>query len=289
MAIHVALDHHTQYDYDRMVFLSPHLIRLKPAAHTKAVIESYLLTVEPKGHELHWQQDPFGNFIARVDFSEAVQSLIIKVRIEASLEPVNPFDFFVDPEAASFPFDYDAPLKSDLAPYLQSSTPGPFLCEWLRRIDRTRRDTVGFLIQLNQQLYQAITYQERLQAGVQTPEETLHQATGSCRDSGWLLVQILRQLGLAARFVSGYLAQVAADEPATPFTAENSAALHAWAEVYIPGAGWIGLDPTSGMLVTEGHIPLASTSLPSAAAPVTGTSDVSDVLLTHHTTLARLS
>ncbi|GAB3277277.1 hypothetical protein GCM10027347_51190 [Larkinella harenae] len=291
MAIRVALDHHTQYNYDRMVFLSSHLIRLKPAAHSRAAIESYSLTIEPANHVLHWQQDPFGNFIARVDFTDAVQTMTIQVQVVARLEPVNPFDFFVDTDAATFPFEYNAQLKKDLAPYLDYSEPGPYLDQWVRQVDQTKRDTVDFLIRLNQQLYQAITYTERLQSGVQTAEETLQRAIGSCRDSGWLLVQILRHLGLAARFVSGYLAQVAADEPAVQKQAnavENTLALHAWAEVYIPGAGWIGLDPTSGVLATEGHIPLACTPQPSAAAPVTGTSDLSEVRLTYTHTLVRL-
>lgn len=283
MAIRVTLNHYTHYQYDRMVFLSTHLVRLKPAAHTRAAIESYSLTIEPANHVLHWQQDPLGNFIARVDFSDAVQMIAVKVAIIARLEPVNPFDFFVDPDAALFPFTYGAQLSKDLAPYLECLEPGPYLRQWVRLVDRTRRDTVDFLIQLNQHLYQAITYSERLQPGVQTAEETLQQAMGSCRDSGWLLVQILRQLGLAARFVSGYLAQVSRDDLQT-----DSLALHAWAEVYIPGAGWIGLDPTSGMLTTEGHIPLACTSEPFGAAPVTGTSEVSEVVLTYTNCLIRL-
>ncbi|GAB3935284.1 transglutaminase family protein [Larkinella terrae] len=283
MAIRVALDHHTQYNYDRMVFLSSHLVRLKPAAHSLAAIESYSLTIEPANHVLHWQQDPFGNFVARVDFTDAVQTMTIQVRVVARLEPVNPFDFFVDTDAATFPFEYNAQLKKDLAPYLEYSEPGPYLRQWVRQVDQTRRDTVDFLIRLNQQLYQAITYTERLQPGVQTAEETLQRAIGSCRDSGWLLVQILRQMGLAARFVSGYLAQVSGDDSQTDLLA-----LHAWAEVYIPGAGWIGLDPTSGTLTTEGHIPLACTPQPSSAAPVSGTSDRCEVRVIYAQTLVHI-
>ncbi len=292
MPIRVAIHHHTHYEYDRMVFVSPHLIRLKPAAHTHALIESYSLTVEPANHALHWQQDPFGNFVARVDFWEPVQTMAINVEIVAGLEPVNPFDFFIDTYAESFPFAYDPQLKKDLVSYLEITEQGPYMTQWLGEIDQTKRGTVDFLISLNQQLYQAVAYTIRMQPGVQTVEETLQQAIGSCRDSGWLLVQTLRQLGMAARFVSGYLAQVATDEttandPANPI--ENSLALHAWAEVYIPGAGWIGLDPTSGMLATEGHIPLACTPDPTGAAPITGTTDQAETTLSYTNTLDRLS
>lgn len=292
MAIRVAIHHYTQYQYDRLVFVSPHLIRLKPAAHTHASIESYSLTIEPENHVVHWQQDPFGNFVARVDFWEPMQMMAIKVEIIAGLEPVNPFDFFIDTYAESFPFEYDAQLKKDLVSYLEITEQGPYMTQWLGQIDQTKRGTVDFLISLNQQLYQAVAYTIRLQPGVQTVEETLKLAIGSCRDSGWLLVQTLRQLGLAARFVSGYLAQVATDEttandPANPI--ENSLALHAWAEVYIPGAGWIGLDPTSGMLATEGHIPLACTPDPEGAAPITGTTDQNETTFTYTNTLDRLS
>lgn len=291
MVVRVAIHHHTQYQYDRMVLLSPHLIRLKPAAHTHALIESYSLTVEPENHVVHWQQDPFGNFVARVDFWEPMQTMAIKVEIIAGLEPINPFDFFIDTYAESFPFEYDTQLKKDLISYLEVTESGMYMAQWLAQIDQTKRSTVDFLINLNQKIFQTIAYTVRLEPGVQTVDETLQQAIGSCRDSSWLLVQTLRQVGLAARFVSGYLAQIATDDALSDGSTnaiENSLALHAWAEVYIPGAGWIGLDPTSGMLATESHIPLACTPDPMGAAPITGTSDQSETTLTYTNTLERL-
>ena len=292
MAIRVALDHHTHYHYDRMVFVSPQLIRLKPAAHSRTSIESYSLTIEPENHALHWQQDPFGNFVARVDFWGSLQTMSIRVQLIASLEPVNPFDFFIDTYAESFPFEYDDTLKKDLTLYLEIAEQGPYLTQWLKKIGQPKLGTVDFLIQLNQQVYQSIAYTERLQPGVQTAEETLQSAIGSCRDLTWLLVQLLRHLGLAARFVSGYLAQVATDETKLTLPTDakaDSLALHAWAEVYVPGAGWIGLDPTSGMMATEGHIPLACTPEPVGAAPVTGTTDPAETEFTYTTTLTRLN
>ncbi|GAB4038045.1 transglutaminase family protein [Spirosoma jeollabukense] len=291
MSVRVAIHHYTHYEYDRLVLLSPHLIRLKPAAHAKALIESYSLTVEPANHSLHWQQDPFGNFIARIDFWGSMQTMSIKVEITALLEPMNPFDFFLDTYAESFPFDYEYQLKKDLMPYLEVAEQGPLLKQWLQKIDLTKRGTVEFLIMLNQQIFQDIAYTTRMEPGIQPTEETLKLAIGSCRDSGWLLVQVLRHFGLAARFVSGYLAQIITDETKrnNPTGAnEDVLALHAWAEVFIPGAGWIGLDPTSGVLATEGHIPLASTSDPLSAAPVTGTTEICETTLTYSNTLDRL-
>ncbi|MFC5410755.1 transglutaminase N-terminal domain-containing protein [Larkinella bovis] len=288
----VALNHWTQYTYDRRVFLSPQLIRLRPAAHSRLTLESYTLTVQPENHAIHWQQDAFGNFVARIDFADALQKMTIQVHLIAQFQPVNPFDFLLDPEALGFPFAYDAQLTKDLAAYLELTEPGPLLTQWLRQVNRSGRGTVDFLIDLNQQLYQDIAYSERLAPGVQSAEETLQRAVGSCRDSAWLLVQLLRHLGLAARFVSGYLVQLADDQSLSqmPSTSPvDSLALHAWAEVFIPGAGWIGLDPTSGMLATESHIPLACSTQPSGAAPVSGTSGLSETSLTYKGSLVRLS
>ncbi|GAB2527828.1 transglutaminase family protein [Spirosoma aerophilum] len=283
MSVRVAIHHHTRYDYDRLVSLSPHLIRLRPVAHSPASIESYSLTIQPANHVIHWQQDPFGNFIARVDFWEPMSFLSIDVDIIARLEPVNPFDFLLDSYAISFPFAYEPQLKKDLAPYLDVTEQGHHWEQWLQTIDQTEQSTIDFLIMLNRRIFQDIAYTTRMEPGVQTPEETLDLAIGSCRDSGWLLVQTLRHFGLAARFVSGYLAQVVPQGPSE--LKENSLALHAWAEVFIPGAGWIGFDPTSGMLATEGHIPLACTSEPTGAAPVTGTTDVNETTLSYTNTL----
>ncbi|SOD89041.1 transglutaminase family protein [Spirosoma fluviale] len=286
MSVRVAIHHHTRYDYDRVVFLSPHLIRLRPVAHSKAIIESYTLTIQPANHVIHWQQDPFGNFIARVDFWEPMSMMSIDVDITARLEPVNPFDFFLDTYAQSFPFTYDAQLRKGLLPYMDVGEPGTQFSQWLQSIDRSTQGTIDFLIKLNQKVVQDIAYTTRMEPGVQTPDETLELAIGSCRDSGWLLVQALRHVGLAARFVSGYLAQViTAETKQNDPTKEHSLALHAWAEVFIPGAGWIGLDPTSGMLATEGHIPLACTPDPDDAAPVTGTTDVNETTFSYENTL----
>jgi len=281
MAIDVALRHHTSYHYDRLVQLGPQVIRLRPAPHCRARVKAYSLNVLPQPHFLNWQQDPQGNYLARLVFPERTREFVIDVDLVVEMAVYNPFDFFLEPEAEHYPFTYAPWVQKELAPYLVPLPAGPLLSQWLDTIQtgpETR--TVDFLVELNSRLQQAIGYVVRMEPGIQTCEETLGLARGSCRDTGWLLVQILRHLGLAARFVSGYLIQLKPDEkplegPAG--AAQDFTDLHAWAEVYLPGAGWIGFDPTSGLLAGEGHLPLACTPDPESAAPITGSVDAADV------------
>jgi uncharacterized protein (DUF2126 family)/transglutaminase-like putative cysteine protease len=282
MSIHVALEHRTRYLFDRPVGLTPHVVRLRPAPHCRTPILAYSLTVEPTDHFVNWQQDPFGNFEARLVFPEKATELSIVVDLVADLTVINPFDFFLEPEAERIPFDYEPDLARDLVPYLECDPVGPLLRDWLAGVPKPTDGTatVDFLVGLNQRLQADIAYTTRMEPGVQDPEVTLGLALGSCRDSGWLLVQILRNLGLAARFVSGYLVQLVADEvpldgPAG--TTVDFTDLHAWCEVFLPGAGWVGLDPTSGLFAGEGHIPLAATPRPASAAPVTGATEPCEV------------
>ena len=273
MSIRVALRHRTEYLFDRNVSLSPHLIRLRPAPHTRTPIHEYSLKVEPEEHFLNWQQDPFGNFVARYVFPEKTRRMVVDVGLVLEMVTINPFDFFVEEYADNFPFEYPKQLHKELKPYFECTESGPRLTEWLREVSREPTKIVDFLVALNQRLQSEIGYVIRMQPGVQTCEETLGLAKGSCRDSAWLLVQIMRHLGLAARFVSGYLVQLAPDQesldgPSGP--TEDFTDLHAWAEVFVPGAGWIGLDPTSGLFAGEGHIPLACTPDFVSAAAVTG-------------------
>lgn len=291
MAIRVALKHNTEYHFDKSVSLGPHVIRLRPAPHSRTPIRSYSLNIEPKDHFINWQQDPFGNYLARLVFPEKTRSLKIHVEVIAEMTVINPFDFFLEEDAEDFPFKYEDHLAEDLVPYLELTDNGPKLKEWLSGVDLTKRRTIDFLVELNQRLQNDIAYNIRMEPGVQSCEETLTIKKGSCRDTAWLLVQILRHLGLAARFVSGYLVQLTADiksldgpsGPESDFTD-----LHAWTEVYLPGAGWVGLDPTSGMFVSEGHIPLACTPDPISAAPITGATDPCEVEFFHSNEVTRI-
>jgi uncharacterized protein (DUF2126 family)/transglutaminase-like putative cysteine protease len=284
VSIHVALNHVTRYRYDRRVALSPQVVRLRPAPHCRTRIIAYSLKIEPAKHFINWQQDSQANYLARVVFPEKTEALRIEVDLVAEMAVLNPFDFFLEPYARTFPFAYEAGERRELLPYLARLPCGPRFEQYLAETPRTGADSVGFLVELNQRLARDVRYVVRMEPGVQTPAETLERATGSCRDSGWLLVQLLRHLGFAARFVSGYLIQLKADVrsldgPSGP--AEDFTDLHAWCEVYLPGAGWIGLDPTSGLLAGEGHLPLACAADPTAAAPITGHVEECAVELDH--------
>jgi uncharacterized protein (DUF2126 family) len=291
LSIHVALNHVTHYLYDRRVALGPQIVRLRPAPHCRTPILAYTLRIEPAQHFINWQQDPFGNYLARLVFPEKTTEFKITVDLVAEMAVYNPFDFFLEPEAESFPFRYAADVERDLAPYLAKDALTPRFAALLASIDRTPRRTIDFLVGVNQRLQKDIRYLIRMEPGVQTPEVTLTNASGSCRDSGWLLVQLLRHCGLAARFVSGYLIQLKADLKALDGpsgTEVDFTDLHAWCEVYLPGAGWVGLDPTSGLMAGEGHIPVACTPEPGSAAPVTGAVDEADVEFTHTMGVTRI-
>ncbi|HLZ85681.1 MAG TPA: transglutaminase family protein, partial [Puia sp.] len=291
MSIRIAINHRTTYQYDRQVSLSPHVFRLRPAVHSRTPIEAYSFKVSPGDHFINWQQDPFGNFQARVVFPEKTTKLDIEVEVIAEMVVINPFDFFVEEDAQKFPFTYKAILAGELVPYLETTESGPLLDQWMQRIDRSPKNIIDFLVYINQRVNQDIAYTLRMEAGVQTCEETLTRALGSCRDSAWLLVQILRRLGLAARFVSGYLVQLRADVKSLdgPSGPENDFTdLHAWTEVYIPGAGWVGMDPTSGLFAGEGHIPLACTPHYVSAAPVVGATDKCETTFSFSNTVTRI-
>ena len=291
MSIHVALNHVSHYRYDRRVALGPQVVRLRPAPHCRTHILSYSLRIEPAQHFINWQQDPFSNHLARLVFPEPTREFKVTVDLVAEMAVYNPFDFFLEPEAENYPFSYSPELAHDLLPYLAKEPLTPLFQTLVESISRDEKRTIDFVVGLNQRLQNDIKYLIRLEPGVQTPEVTLTNASGSCRDTGWLLVQLLRHLGLAARFVSGYLIQLKPDVKSLDGpsgTEVDFTDLHAWCEVYLPGAGWIGLDPTSGLMAGEGHIPVACTPEPSSAAPVSGAVDECEVTFSHHMQVTRI-
>ncbi len=291
MSIHVALNHLTHYRYDRMVGLSPQIIRLRPAPHCRTRILSYSLKVQPADHFVNWQQDPQANYLARMVFPDETRELRIEVDLVAEMAVLNPFDFFLAPYAENFPFKYDTNERRELVAYLVKSPATPLLGAYVAGIPRDRKRTVDFIVDLNRRVANDVQYLIRLEPGTQSPEETLTKRSGSCRDSAALMVQLFRHMGMASRFVSGYLIQLVPDVKALdgPVGAKTDFTdLHAWCEVYLPGAGWIGLDPTSGLLAGEGHIPLACTPEPSAAAPISGAVDPCETVFETHMSLKRI-
>ena len=297
MTIKVALEHRTTYRFDRPVALGPHIVRLRPAPHARTPVTAYSLRVSPAEHFLNWQQDPYGNYLARLVFPERTTELDVTVDLIADLTVVNPFDFFLEEYAERFPFGYDEALRADLAPYLGHG-PEPDVAAvkgWLTDHHPGSDDglrTVDFLVGLNQRLAADVAYTVRMEPGVQSPAETLDLALGSCRDSAWLLVAILRELGLAARFVSGYLIQLVPDAgldgAGPPGLTQDFTDLHAWAEVFLPGAGWVGLDATSGLMAGEGHIPLSATPQPAQSAPIAGLVDPCQTTMEFHNVVRRV-
>jgi uncharacterized protein (DUF2126 family)/transglutaminase-like putative cysteine protease len=300
MGIKVALEHRTSYTFDRLVKVFPHVVRLRPAPHSRTPIEAYSLQVEPADHFVNWQQDAFGNFLGRLVFPERTRNLTITVGLIADLKVINPFDFFIEDFAETSPFEYPKALLEDLKPYLRpvdedgdGSGPGELTKDWVRDfVVRPGTRTIDFLVALNSAINADVGYSLRMEPGVQTPDFTLRTGIGSCRDSAWLLVSILREMGLAARFVSGYLVQLTSDVKALDGGPSGPVAdftdLHAWTEVYIPGAGWIGLDPTSALFAGEGHIPLSATPHPASAAPISGATEPCEVTLDFSNVVTRV-
>ncbi|MGB5325463.1 MAG: transglutaminase family protein, partial [Pseudomonadales bacterium] len=291
MSIRIAIHHKTEYRFDQSVTVFPHVLRLRPAPHSRTVVTSYTLKVSPSSHFINWQQDPFGNYQARLVFNEKTDHLKFDIEVIAELTAYNPFDFFVESSAENFPFQYERSLRGELNPYLKKCHKSNLLQAWLAEMPSVEMPTNDFLVNVNRLTQEAIDYSLRFEPGVQTPNRTLQLRRGSCRDSAWLLVQTFRHLGMAARFVSGYLVQLAPDTrsldgPSGP--EHDFTDLHAWCEVYIPGAGWVGLDPTSGLFASEGHIPLACTPEPSTAAPISGATEKCKVEFAYSNEVTRI-
>ncbi len=278
--VRLLVQHRSHYSYPEPASLGPHTLRLRPAAHTRAHVETYRLQIQPDCH-LRWQQDPYGNFIARAHFppEERVRELDVLVEIAVDVRPVNPFDFFLEESAGKIPFEYPPELRRELQPFLVLDDPafahGERFAAFDAELPRAGK-TMELVGALNRAVNQRVRYVIREESGVFTPEVCLSEGRASCRDSAVLLTALLRKRGLAARFVSGYLIQLT-DEGMLPDAprgvSRDVVDLHAWCEVYLPGGGWIGLDATSGLLCGEGHIPLCGAATPALASPLEGASD----------------
>src|ERR1043166_1203008 len=289
MSVLVSLHHVTRYAYERPVALGPQVIRLRPAPHARARIPPSAMKITPAAHHVNWQNDPHGNWVARCTFSEKAAEFSVTVDLQAELAPFNPFDFFIEPYAVNYPFTLPPESAQELGSYLDLEPLGTRLRAFMAEVPRGPVGTVQFLTDLNNRVQRAVRYTVRMETGTRTPEETLDAGAGSCRDSAWLLVQALRRLGLPARFVSGYLIQLKPDVATHDSPKQDSADLHAWAEVFIPGAGWIGLDPTSGLLAGEGHIPLVATPHYRSAAPLSGTVEPAETQFFFEMSVARVN
>lgn len=276
MAIRVALSHQTHYNYDRLATLGPQVVRLRPAPHCRTPIVSYSLKVTPADHFLNWQQDPQSNYLARLVINEPTMEFGLDVDLVIDLAPINPFDFFLDDYAEHFPFRYTTASTRELRPYFAKMPMRDRMRALVESLEQTEEmRTIDFLALVNQRINGLLAYTLRMDPGIYSPEKTLAEGSGSCRDMAWLMVNVFRRLGLAARFVSGYSIQLVADEkpidPDAPDGVDKDVCdLHAWCEVYLPGAGWVGLDATSGLFCGEGHIPLATSANAKDAAPITG-------------------
>lgn len=289
MSRRIRLSHLTRYGFDRKVKLGPHIVRLKPAPQARARILDYRLTVAPSDHVMTWHTDPFGNAFARLIFADATDRLEVTNLLEAEIDPVNPFGFLIEPTAEKLPFDYAPSLAHDLAPLLAKPAGGGAFAAYVGDLRVDGKPTITFLGELAQRVAEDIRYRTREEEGVFGADETLRHGEGSCRDSAWLLVELLRALGIAARFVSGYLIELAEPTTKSGGGAKDRAELHAWCEAFVPGAGWIGIDGTSGLFAAESHVPLAAASFPAGAGPIEGTVEPCRSVIEHAIAIARLA
>ncbi len=255
--------HRTYYNFNNVVRFEPHTLRLRPREGHELRIESSHLDITPPA-TLRWYRDVEDNSVAIATFTAASSQLLITSTVTIQQYNQTPLDFLVADYATYYPFAYRPEDYAVLTPYLQDGQPYPQLKHWLARVWQAgeRIQTYTLLQRLALYIQQTITYQLREAPGVQLATDTLTRGTGSCRDSAFLFMEAARCLGFAARFVSGYLH--------TPPSHSNFGATHAWAEVFLPGAGWKGFDPTIGTLVGTDHIAVAVARLPESVPPVAG-------------------
>ncbi len=279
MSTRISLRHRIEQRFSRAVRLSTHWLRLRPAPGGRSRVTAYSLKVEAQPHWLNWLRDPLENYVGRLDFPEPVTRLGLDVELIAELEPMNPFDFLVEPYAAEYPFDYPKQLQKELAPYLAAPASGARLDAWLDALDPRLGYIMDFLRQVNSRVNASVPRVLPADSGAIDLEATLASGTGSSRAVAWLATLALRDLGMAARLVSGYRVFL---------TREPSASLHAWTEVYLPGAGWVGMDPAGGLFTHEGYLPLAAAPDPLRAQPLVGYHEACEEELAESVSIRRL-
>lgn len=257
--------HQTSYLYSGPVHLGPHALRLRPREGHDLRIESSTITIQPQAF-LRWHRDVEGNSVAIADFDKAANRLLVDSTLIVEQYDQTPLDFLVEDYALLYPFAYTAADYPVLQAYLSGqATPRDLeLAQWLASVWRPGEpiESYGLLQRFNLAIHARIAYRRREEPGVQTPAETLRKGSGSCRDLAYLFMEAAKQLGFAARFVSGY--------SYTPYVAEDGGSTHAWAEVFLPGAGWKGFDPTRGEIVGGHYIPVAVARLPHSVPPIAG-------------------
>ena len=259
MNLHVR--HESEYTYDMPVALGPQTLYLYPRMYPYQRLLSYKLSIDPEPAQIVRNIDVEGNVQQLVYFSQPTRYLNVCVEIELNSEEFNSFDFVLFPfETQTVPFRYPKEVESLLSPYLERVDISEHIETWARRLaSASGWQTTSFLTTLNQTIRE-FTYEIREEGAAFPPEQTLSQRKGSCRDYATLFIAACRSLGIASRFVSGYLFG----------NPQQEHELHAWAEVYLPGAGWRGFDPTEGSVVVNRHIFLASTGRPDLVAPISG-------------------
>jgi transglutaminase-like putative cysteine protease len=260
--------HKTQYNFNAPVHLQTHTLRLRPREGHELRIESSILNIFPSP-VLRWYRDVEGNSVARAEFSGLTSLLTVQSEIIIQQYDQAPHDFLVAEYAIDYPFHYCYEDKVLLSPYMRSldTKAASILTNWMDDIwqQKEKVQTFTLLLRLNQRIYKSITYRRRDEEGVQSAEQTLSYGSGSCRDSAYLFIIAARELGFAARFVSGYFYSDGFTDPLG-----QSGSTHAWAEVFIPGAGWKGFDPTIGLIAGSEHIAVAVARLPESVPPISG-------------------
>jgi transglutaminase-like putative cysteine protease len=265
----IRLTHRTRYDYSQPVTFAPHALYLRPRETPRQRLHDFSLEISPAARRIA-TNDALDNALDWAFFEPGAPTTKLEIRSELMVETLdaNPFDFFLKPAAISFPFQYDAAERVALAPCLtpRPDSPAPaVLRAWIdRELPNPPAETVPFLTALNAALHRALKYSTREEPGIQSAAETMARSGGSCRDYAAFFIELCRMLGLAARFVSGYLY-----EPAAP--GSTGPAMHAWAEVYLPGGGWRGLDPTRGIFCDDAFVPVAHAAVAESVNPVQGT------------------